>query len=366
MQEVDINEGYKVRSDRYMVTLCLHDMVKNNLITKEYANGSIKFTRLPGLNCWAVQRPLVRGWFAANKVLVQVIRVDRLLHVSELIATRVYKSGYKLNTCYARGVILQLSGTCYFNTVINQLCLSQRTSSIILAAMKNHVSSLSPEEQHEFYNVPLSLDVCPASFTWLHTLRVMYAIICPSAPTLLASRVNGIKPKYNIMEKMVYASGERQLGEKAAGGLPVDAMRTLLRKLGIPSGELSYQQHFAVTKPDILLYSYPHTPEAIKREVLYQGELYDVDSCAIAAMNKRKLMSGHAMAGILCNGEASIVESNTGATLAGNWAGVSVDQLTDHVNRLFYQHGGPREMYEDATPYAVIYVKRSATGAECA
>ena len=366
MQEVDINEGYKVRSDRNMVTLCLHDMVNNNLITKEYANGSVRFTRLPGENCWAVQRPLVRGWFAANKVLVQVIRVDRFLHVSELIATRVYTSGYKLNPCYARGVILQLSGTCYFNTVINQLCLSQRTSSIILAAMKNHVSSLSPEEQHEFYNVPLSLDVCPASFTWLHTLRVMYAIICPNGPTMLASRVNGIKPKYNIIQKMVYASGERQLGESATGGLPVGALKNLLRKLGIPFGELSYEMPFPPSKPDILAHSYPDTPENIKREVLHQGELYDVDSCAIAATNKRKVMSGHAMAGILCNGEASIVESNTGATLEGNWVGVSIDQLTDHVNRLFYQHGGPRDIFKDARPYAVIYVKRSATGAECA
>ena len=361
---MDINKGHRLDRTRYskeVVSLYLHDMLDNRLITKEYADGSIRITRLPGVNCWAVQRPLAKGWFGADKVLVQVIRVDGALHVSEVIATRVYKSGYKLNTCYARAVILQLSGTCYFNTVINQLCLSQRTASIILGAMKNQVSSLSPEEQHVFHNLPLSLDVCPASFTWLDTLRVMYAIICPSAPTLLASRVNGIRPKYNVMERMVYASGERKLGEKASGGLPVEAMTTMLGKLGIPSGELSWRTHSAASKPDILVHSYPGR---VQREVLYNGERYDVDSCAIAAIKRRRV--GHGMAGIMCNGEASIVESNTGATMAGNWVGVSMDQLRDHVNKLFHQHGFAKDMYADATVHAAIYVRRSATGAECA
>lgn len=364
---MDINKGHKLdlmRHSQQIIGLCLYDMQARNLITQEYGQGRVRITRLPGVNCWAVQRPMSRGWFGSNKVLVQVIRVDNGNDIKEVIATRVYKSGYKLNTCYARAVILQLSGTCYFNTVINQLCLSQRTASIILGAMKNQVSSLSAAEQHEFYNVPLSLDVCPASFTWLDALRVMYAIICPSAPTLLASRVNGVRPKYNIMAQMVYASGERKRNEKASGGEPTEALINMLKKLGITSGNLAYKQYGAPKVPDILLHSYPH--EKIQKEILHQGELYDVDSCSLAAMNKRKFMSGHAMAGIMCNGEASIVESNTGATMRANWVGASEAQLTAHINKLFHQHGGPRDMYEDATVYAAIYVKRSATGAECA
>lgn len=233
-----------------------------------------------------------------------------------------------LPTCTRAGVILQTSGTCFFNTAVNLLCLGQRLAPLVLKQCFQQVAQLTVSQQNTFYNKPLNFSTCPREFSWLHILRMFYAIICRDSPSQLS--FTSLQPGYNIMAETIYTSkirrrhtsneGDQEVG--AEGGLASEGLDPLLDRLDIAW----------------MVYEHPEwTPKVIHPQVIrrdfeqgllsfqHQSARYVLDTCSIVFQIRGG--GGHALAGIFCDGEPTIIDSASGYHIYVAWPKLSAGQF---------------------------------------
>lgn len=333
------------------------------------AGQYITFLKLRQPNQWLVQHD--EEWLG-QLLSVHVVEPGSVRTVSVMHV----KYSEPWDPCHVAVNVCQVSGTCYFNTAINQLCLGNQLARLTLDAVHAQVALCTEAQQKSFFRDPLDLTVCPAQFTRLDVLRLLYALVCPASPTKLAAGIFGTKPQYNVTAEAIYAVGHRRRAANnagtadvgSAGGDPAAALADLMKMLGIRAyihiGLLPMVGHHK-DDVDVLLYG------ASERTVRHNGHLYDLDTCAVTVYTDGE---AHSMTGFICEGTGMVCESNTGAVVPFDWlrwlrrhvtaprktAKAFSDVWLDTAQRLGLQEGLPFERVTSLDLMYGVYVKRAA------
>lgn len=336
------------------------------------AKRGITVFQLPHHHSWAAQIAIQPGWFRwrANTV-VKVFTLD--MYGIKLSSSRTFASGFSIDTCHVVGSIRQVSGTCYFNSAVNQLCLGRRCGSLLLQGMDTIYRGLQPHEKHTFLHIPL--DACKKEWDGLDVLRVFHAILCSQAPTkwmrqgLFGVDVNNA---HNISSKIVHASSFREPSESAEAGHSEEVIYYFLvtmqitcayaknKSAGWPVMCQAFDQRFGRTA-DVLIVGLPmHTMPT----VIFEDEEYDLDSCSISCATT-KHEQAHSLSGVFCADKAGTVDSNLGFFHVFDWISAGPQALLAHVNLTYRQAGKHVEFCSCRIRY-LLYVRRLATGASCA
>lgn len=289
-----------------------------NFVARLNASGETKlagkwitFVKLRQPDQWLVQHD--DGWLSQ---LVSVHRVEagsvRTLSVVAI------PTGDVLDPCRVAVHICQVSGTCYFNAAVNQCCLGTRMARLTLKAVRAQVALCTEAERRTFFEDALDLSACPAQFTRLDVLRLLYALVSPLSPTKLAADLVGTKPQYNVTAEAIYAlgfrrrasgdPGDQEVGHE--GGDTAAALQALFGQLGIGWYGLSGQSQ----DPDVV--ALPVTSNR-RTTVRVKGSPYDLQSCAILLIFSRT--EQHAVTGFFCGKRPYICDSSVGVVVPFDW-----------------------------------------------
>ena len=330
-------------------------------------------TKLPfGRDTWAIQITEPVSWKVWNPKS-NVFTVTRTGSTLTELSRRQFGHGYQFDSCMMMGIIKQISGTCYFNTAVNQLCLGKRCGPVVLKAVQTQVDTMDSVDKDVFYNLPLAVNTT-CSMNWLDVLRLFYAIICPTSPSrayMNALALNSMSLRYvnrqaNITKQAVWGSGFRNKQKKVDGGHPDTVLVHMLRLLKIPI--IHVLDHGGVTRyshlpgADIVMVTsrdvFPLSPPVIS----LNDTVYELDSAALGA----KMATGdHALTGLFCGGGPGLVDSNIGNFFPCNWLTGGAVKVTACINEAY------RQVLENEmrcrTVYLVftLYVKKNAPGAHC-
>ena len=338
-----------------------------------YGDVDWSANKLPfGRDVWAIQisEPLSWTVWKPKSTVYTVMKAGSTL---KELSRRQYGHGYQFDTCPMLGIIKQISGTCYFNTAVNQLCLGKRCSPVVLKALQTQVDTLDHMQRDKFYKVPLGVEVS-CSMDWLDILRLFYAIICPTSPSrsymntmaLDSMSLSYINRQANVTKQAVWGSGLRSRQEKADDGHPDRAFTHMLALLKIPVTHVL--DHGGVTQ-------YRQQPGAdvvmvISREVFpnsapiinLAGTQYALDSAAIAA----KMATGdHAVTALFCGGGPGLVDSNIGNFYPCNWLTGGAVQVTACINSAYRQALDDDMSCRKVYMIFSVYVRYDAPGAPC-
>lgn len=282
---------------------------------------------------WLVQKRLpVSAWarLSGQRGKSQVEMVKQTASGLAVVSCHLYQAGYQLSSCVVAGVIRQLSGTCYFNTAVNQLCLGVLTSQLVLHAIQAQVTAMTDEQKMLFYDIPLDFTACPLKFTWLDTIRLFYALTSQDSPTKLEDV--SITPGFNVMAQAIYASGHRNKNNTHEGGDALDALQSLLGKLDITFCVV-YEEQGAIrvvkstaTDPQVLI----TLDFRGQRTLTFNNSQYVLDSGGLAFILGK---GGHAVTGVFCDGAPMVVETNSGLVIPVQWVTERSDLLTRDIDR---------------------------------
>ena len=213
------------------------------------------------IDFWRLKYPdqwLVQHHDGYERQLVSVHRVEagsvRTLSVVVMPSFDVF------DTCRVAIHVCQTSGTCYFHTAVNMCCLGTEMARLTMKGIEAQVALCTEAERKLFFEEGLNLTVCPASFTKLDVLRLLYALVSPLSPTKLAADIVATQTNYNVMAEAIYALGFRSrtrdnnpeyLRVGHVGGQVDDALGQLFLLLGISFGA----EHRYPANPDVIISS---------------------------------------------------------------------------------------------------------------
>lgn len=330
-------------------------------------------SKLPfGKDVWAIQITEPSSW-TVWKPKSTVFTVARTGSVVKELSRRQFGHGYQFDTCPMLGIIKQISGTCYFNTAVNQLCLGKRCGPVVLKAVLTQVDALDAVQRETFHTMPLGVEVS-CSMDWLDVLRLFYAIICPTSPSrsymdalaLDSMSLSYIDRQANITKQAVWGSGLKHRQEKADNGHPDTALTHMLGLLKIPVSHVldhgGLTQYRQPPGADIVMVTsrelFPTSPPFIS----LNNTQYALDSAAIAA----KMATGdHALTGLFCAGGPGLVDSNIGNFFPCNWLAGGGAQVTACINQAYRQALDNNMWCRKVYMVFTVYVRKDAPGAPC-
>lgn len=244
--------------------------------------------------------------------------------------------------------VLQLSGTCYINSVINSIILSPVLRNIALHKMT--------QVNKAMYNKPLNLDVCDKKDKY-YIFRLIFNLFCSSVPLRETVYKQDILIEYGKLHT------DDPSGE---GGDPFKTMTKILELIDPGYIQIDYKTSYntmtgntkmdeVVTKDgdgDFLIVekggmAYPH--------ITHNGEKFVLQSSIISF--NTGLGFAHAISGIICDDTYIIVDSNEGM--------INIDW------RKLYNNQGIRNLFSEYFSYYKwdgsvylypIFVRESAIG----
>lgn len=365
-----MNEHWQLLDNANTDTILIEDLESLVMYMKECGRTRIEGKYLnvsqTSPDLWVVQKHIERGFWRGKKTQVNMVLKDDGGGLFTLVRSHEQEKPDRHDTCKMVGILTQLSGTCYFNSVVNMLCLGHRTSSIVMKAIQRHLATSSKADLHSFYKTPLDLNVCPRRFSWLDTLRLFYAIISPQSPTALSS--HAVEPGYNIFAESIYASkfrrrhnsnvGTAEVGHE--GGSALEGILHMLSKLDVTFAQEGDKN---ILFPDVLITSKIHGPVVQKNYIKYH-----LDTCSFGILIRSQQNgvllvnsehSGHAVTGVFCKNQPMILDSAYGTLTPFKWPTAKPIELLS-----YFQTYGQRWGYvEGVLVNCAIYIRENALGA---
>jgi hypothetical protein len=263
-----------------------------------------------------------------------------------------------------RAGIRQQTGTCFFNAVLNGFFISPVSRAILLDRVVRYYRALHAADprlavsfaEMKPEDVLSDPTACPREMLGWPFFSIIKALLCepfyinakvhlvgtaqkmqlsaPAEPFLEAkpswSNVPSdiyLKTELSGLDKSMYPKWSVELETETDGGHEVIALFKMLRSLGFHQDEISsvgYRNASAhKPKPDsiflvvlgLMRYGLVWTPEytqswAVRPSIETEaGEVFDLDHAAITLADQRS-NAGHAIAGVFCNGQPAIYDSN--------------------------------------------------------
>ena len=239
--------------------------------------------------------------------------------------------------------LIQLSGTCYLNAIVNGIILSPLVRNAALQSMRKEDASL--------YTKPLNLELCEKKDP-KYLFRLLYNTICSKAPLHDTLYKQDIIVEFSKLYSVDPVGGQ--------GGQSVKTMNMLLDLIDPNHIMLGYRsQHEGLKK---ITYLFPTLTSSelfairdgtgdflmveaggrVEDTIVYNGEnfLLQFSNIGITAeMNGTKETINHAVVGIKCDGNYIVFDSNDGL-LNIDWRKVGIKQgetrmLTEYMKQTY-------------------------------
>jgi len=238
--------------------------------------------------------------------------------------------------------LLQISGTCYLNTVMNSIILCPTARKVALQLMKN---------KDKFkYTKPLNLEICERKDE-SYLFRLIYNVICSSVPL-----------RQNVYEQDIMTEYARFLTGDPEGGSQLKTFKTLLGMIDPAYISLSYNTNgdLMTLKDgngdflliDSILAENQEDSYLLAQSVIHNGEKYILQFSGIGIIDAIH-SDGHAVAGIKCDGKYIIVDSN-GGMLNVDWRRLADPGVKESVREYFKSNLDAQ--YITITP---VYIRES-------
>jgi len=254
---------------------------------------------------------LQRDAWAIKSGSGEAIDIYQLIN-NEVIKVHSQASKKDLQACYPPR-IRQVSGTCYFNVVLNAFATGRLLSKIVKAALFSAVQALPANTRRIVLTEPLSLDECPKGLKWMDVLRVLYAMMCEQAPTHFRDSLFGFRGLqaigYNLPSELVWASDAKQgIFLTTSRGDPHYSLQALLTGLG-----LSYATNDFHTTAQIVITTDRHVYQPPPEDAVRMGgRTFILDSCILEN-------SEHVILGTFCGSEQVVYDSAGDKLYNKNW-----------------------------------------------
>jgi len=265
-----------------------------NIVSRSYLSRVVKCS-----DCYDYKR------YTINDVDYLTVKDDEIFGGAENLECTWWFQ-YFINKAFGCGAgrLIQLSGTCYLNAVINGIILSQDFRNIFITYMKRQLAE-SPK-LHSYVKQDLSSLECMRGYLseLAYIYRIVYNIVC---------KKTSLKPKHDIFTKVSkkyfssnYKPQDKLYGE---GGSPKYVLYDILSKTGIkflvysnklfsiPNRKHDIQklrnstskQYFnsLLTQDidskdfDVILYMNIKIDEKIEEKLSFNGNEFDLDFCII-------------------------------------------------------------------------------------
>ena len=216
--------------------------------------------------------------------------------------------------------LIQMSGTCYLNAILNGIILSPLARNAALQSMK--------KEDAAEYSKPLNLDICEKKDS-KYLFRLLYNIVCSKVPLH-----KSVYHKDIIIEfSKLYSP--RPTGE---GGNTTKTMTRILDLIDINHIILGYgrRSHAFPTVsmvPDVIIrhgngdFLFVEAGGKVNDTVPFEGEWFDLEFSTIN-VQCAKTNEGHSLVGIKCEGNYIIFDSNDGV-LNIDWRKLGDKEVTN-------------------------------------
>jgi len=266
---------------------------------------------------------------------------------------------YYLSTLYScgKGRLLQKSGTCYLNTVLNAFILSDSLRPIIIEKMKAYVSEF-PNSLKYITSKLTNVVVCPNIYgghnhqRLRYLFRILYNAVCKDERPF--PRLNKSKYREDIL---IDASGElfneaagfgktperltrtKQKSGGYIGGKPNMVFKMLLQDLdvsfkqyllsdlfenvdSIPSVIQTFEMDAITKNTDIVIVRMKNSGLGQLEFTNFLSPNYKLESCFITLLDENK-NEAHSILGFMCDNTPKIYDSDLNVLLDMNWPHVS-------------------------------------------
>lgn len=233
--------------------------------------------------------------------------------------------------------ILQFSGTCYLNAVVNGIILTSTARKMVLSKMKK----LKKDE----YDKPLDLDICTKKDK-NYIFRLIYNMIC--------SKVSLKRTKAYAQDIILEYSKLYTDDPQGQGGFTVDALEELIEMIDPEYVTIDYPVLEGSTGNFLIVYT--PSDKKIDDMVIHNKQKF-ILQFAIISFGTKTGKTGHAMTGIICDGQYIIYDSNE-VMLNIHWPTLSTDI---EVRNTFNKYAKRQYGYEDTYYYIIpVYIRKSA------
>ena len=235
--------------------------------------------------------------------------------------------------------IKQNTGTCWFNSALNGLLLSEHGSLVLKQVLMSELRLLSPEDAQYVYNSLSDDDTCPLHLNRLYIFRYFVRLFCLQPMSYDKNHAIDIMRKMNINEKPLWV---------VEGGYPQSAIQQILSFLfkrqlrmlhyaplktinnNINTRGSVVDTTFIVFKNSTLenpLYKGGFSLDIVHKTILVNNVEFVLDHASIIV--GLKTFGQHSIAGYSCNGKYMIYDANIYWKIDQDWTIGNVNVKND-------------------------------------
>jgi hypothetical protein len=245
--------------------------------------------------------------------------------------------------------LIQIAGTCYLNAILNGIILSPLARNAALHSMK--------KEDAAEYSKPLNLDICEKKDS-KYLFRLLYNTVCSKVPLHKSVYHKDIIIEFSKLYSPC-PTGE--------GGKTIDTMTRILDLIDINHIILGYETFHpfpAVSmEPKVIIrpgsgdFLFVEAGGKVNDIVPFKGEWFDLEFSTISVQSA-KTNKAHSVAGIKCEGNYIIFDSNDGV-LNIDWRKLGVDK---EVTNILIDYFRTTYNWDDVTAILMwpVYIRQSA------
>ena len=239
-----------------------------------------------------------------------------------------FKWFFNIPSC-ASGRLVQFTGTCWFNSTINLLLLTQPIAKLMVKSYNNWISKRNRKK----FETNATFGTCLTKDTDLHVIlyTIIYLVLVKGQKAQLsnanftsevAAQINNLaeaKGDKNYRRSKKIAENVEELRNKYGdSGNPIDAIYVILNEMFSTEYLILSNTEYSETiikwkiNPNILVFLYPKGP--IYKRITFNNVQYEIQAANIALDYyhevTKKWVIGHAVAGLRCGEEFYIYDSN--------------------------------------------------------